>query len=694
MVRRELVALGFLAALGGTATAQPRFDSLGDTMPPGAVARLGTLRLQHPVGDVIEAVVYSTDGKLLATRARVSGVRIWDAASGKELRRIDAPQDTSASNLAFEPGGIALAAGADNEVRVWNAETGALLKTYRGGKARVLAVCFADGGKAIAAFAADGTARWWDRDSGKVTRELTLPRPKAKGNPEIHSAVFAPGAMALAMQYGGYDREAHPDVDPNKQDRNSEMLVHDLGSGKLIWSGRAQQERRMIVAFAADGKRFAVAVAHWQLDLGWHLDVRDTATGGSLASATLESYPSREPRDEVAAAAFAPGGTSIAFVREGWSVAVWDQDDRSIISRTPTRGPSDYDRPRCAAYSPDGKRLAVGVNHVLHLRDAVTLREWFPYPVPRGGVLEVLFTAQGRRVVARAEQTRYGDPDGFAWEAGTWKQQAPLLAARWERFVSGDPSGAGDVEVTGEGDTWIFLHPRTGKRLGALDTKSRKAGDGYTGTFSPRGTVFQRLFQMDGAPRSTVKLFAVPSGKQLGEIFWSGGGAMAFSDDEQLFAVCDAHEGRVYVLDLATGKERKLSAASEADHWRLYSSLAFSADGKLLAAWSKSAGEVVVWDVATGKERCRAKAPPRKGDYPPRVCVALSPDGKTLAAGGVEGDSTVRLFEVETGKARGSLTGHQGIVQCLTFSPDGRLLLSGSADATVLVWDTLTGPGQ
>lgn len=69
--------------------------------------------------------------------------------------------------------------------------------------------------------------------------------------------------------------------------------------------------------------------------------------------------------------------------------------------------------------------------------------------------------------------------------------------------------------------------------------------------------------------------------------------------------------------------------------------------------------------------------------------VAVSPDGKLVASGGV--DSTIVLWEVRTGKALRTLTGHSSGVTSVAFSPDGRRLVSGSWDGTVRLWEVETG---
>src|SRR5438045_327195 len=69
--------------------------------------------------------------------------------------------------------------------------------------------------------------------------------------------------------------------------------------------------------------------------------------------------------------------------------------------------------------------------------------------------------------------------------------------------------------------------------------------------------------------------------------------------------------------------------------------------------------------------------------------VAWSPDGKTLASGGY--DKSVRFWDIAAGKEVKQLEGHTSFVLSVAWSPDGKSVASGSADQTIKLWDATTG---
>ena len=113
--------------------------------------------------------------------------------------------------------------------------------------------------------------------------------------------------------------------------------------------------------------------------------------------------------------------------------------------------------------------------------------------------------------------------------------------------------------------------------------------------------------------------------------------------------------------------------------------LVFSADGKSL--YSPGYGGIKVSDVATGKLQGSFK-----DSDEPWNCLALSPDGKTLAAAGSISKKSICLWAVATRDLKAAWEGHIDGAHSVTFSPDGKLLASGGCDqdGTIRVWDVAT----
>lgn len=138
-------------------------------------------------------------------------------------------------------------------------------------------------------------------------------------------------------------------------------------------------------------------------------------------------------------------------------------------------------------------------------------------------------------------------------------------------------------------------------------------------------------------------------------------------------------------------REAPILSLDPGGHMSLIRSLVFTADGKQLI--SAADDKVIrVWDVQTSQTIRTLRGQIGDGNRGKIYALALSPDGKLLAAGGRmreagEGTHPIRLYDFESGEILSLLDAHQGAVLTLDFSPDGKFLLSAGTDDTAIIWD-------
>ena len=173
---------------------------------------------------------------------------------------------------------------------------------------------------------------------------------------------------------------------------------------------------------------------------------------------------------------------------------------------------------------------------------------------------------------------------------------------------------------------------------------------------------------------SSPRLWAISGG--LGSSALPGAEAhvnsVSFSHDGKTLAA-GTHDGKVLFWDVATRQVRRTFRPHAAG-----TGVAFSPDDALLVTWS-SYGDTrrKVWDLSGEEPRMIL-------DGEGAICVAFSPDGKTIAAG----DS---LWDVPSGRRKAILPGHRGIIHSVAFSPDGNTVATACIDRMVRLFDVVTG---
>jgi WD40 repeat protein len=284
---------------------------------------------------------------------------------------------------------------------------------------------------------------------------------------------------------------------------------------------------------------------------------------------------------------------------------------------------------KTVCYSRDGKWLAACGGGVVRVWDAATLKEVAKLDGYRFGVADIAFSPDGKRLAT----TGFQEPSRL-YDTATWKLRAKL---------PGNPEGTRGIAFSPDCKTLAL-------------------------------TEFSGL----------VRLWDPATGKELGITLQLGVphlGRIAFWPDGKTLA--GAGEGKVVLFDLATKKVRATLGDYKGPVW----TMACSPDGKALLTAGLGLDErALLWDAASGKQLHRL-------DLTKRMvwawAGAFSPDCKTVALVGESPD--VHLYDVATGREQAVLKSARTAYHCVTFSPDGRTLVTGCGNGTLKLFDVPKG---
>ncbi|KAJ5740649.1 G-protein beta WD- 40 repeats containing protein [Penicillium malachiteum] len=336
--------------------------------------------------DSVQTVVFSPDGKQIASGSWDRTIKLWDTTTGDLQKTLEGHSD-SVQTVVFSPDGKQIASGSlDKTIKLWDTTTGDLQKTLEGHSNGVQTVVFSPDGKQIASGSHDQTIKLWDTTTGDLQKTL-----EGHSN-SVQTVVFSPDGKQIAS--GSRDRT---------------IKLWDTTTGDLQKTLEGHSDWVQTVVFSPDGKQIASGSLDKTIKL-W-----DTTT--SDLQKTLEGHS-----DWVRTVVFSPDGKQIASGSHDQTIKLWDTTTGDL--QKTLEGHSNW--VRTVVFSPDGKQIASGSHdQTIKLWDTTTGDLQKTLEGHSDSVQTVVFSPDGKQIASGSD-----DKTSTKWKVTKFLKDSKDLGRR------------------------------------------------------------------------------------------------------------------------------------------------------------------------------------------------------------------------------------------------------------------------
>ncbi|MCE2662021.1 MAG: serine/threonine protein kinase [Microcystis sp. 53602_E8] len=267
----------------------------------------------------VYSLAYSPDGRYLASGSSDKTIKIWETATGTELRTLTGHSMTVWS-VAYSPDGRYLASGSlDKTIKIWEVATGKV-RTLTGHYMTFWSVAYSPDGRYLASGSSDKTIKIWETATGKELRTLA---GHSKG---VWSVVYSPDGRYLAS--GSSDKT---------------IKIWEVATGQELRTLTGHSEGVLSVAYSPDGRYLASGIGDGAIKI-W-----EVATVRELRTPTRHS-------EVVRSVAYSPDGRYLASGSQDKTIKIWEVATGNELRTLTGHSETVFS----VAYSPDGRYLASG----------------------------------------------------------------------------------------------------------------------------------------------------------------------------------------------------------------------------------------------------------------------------------------------------------------------------------------------